>query len=43
MVTSQNLYEGIKRPTINNNKSPRKVMKITKKVVPKKTSFIPKS
>ncbi len=43
MITSQNLREGIKRPAVDNNNSPKRATKVMKKATPKRASFAPKS
>lgn len=42
MVTNQNFYESIKYLVIDNDDLLKKVTKVTKKVVPKRASFISK-
>lgn len=42
MITSQNFREDIKRSTINDNKSLKRVTKTRKKAVLKRTFFVPK-
>ena len=39
MVTSQNLHRGTKHPVVDNDKSLKRAIKITKKVAPKKAFF----
>ena len=43
MVTSKNLRRDTKRPAVDNNKSPKRATKVTKKIAPKKAFFaVPK-
>lgn len=42
MVTSQNFHKGIKHLVVDNNKLPKRVTKVIKKVVLKKISFTTK-
>ncbi len=42
MVTSQNLRAGTKRPVIDDDNSPKRAIKVTKKAAPKRASFVPK-
>ncbi len=42
MVTSQNLCGGTKRPAVDDDNSPKRATKVTKKAAPKKASFAPK-
>ena len=41
MITSQNLHGGTKRPIVDNDKSPKRATKVTKKAASKKAVFAP--